>query len=75
MLVSVFVTTLDADVMSKNCNAPLQSHHAVEYGLWICKRSEGATPVVVTAVCRFCEVFGKEEAVVGIKRSCLGRIK
>ena len=45
-------------------NMHFQSRHAVEFGLRICKRSAGASTIVVTTVCRFCEVFGKEEAVV-----------
>ena len=61
--------------MSKKRNTPFQSHHAVEFGLRICERSAGASPAVITTVCRFCEVFGKEEAVVGRKRSRSDRIK
>ena len=46
-------------------NTPVQSHHAVEFSLRICERSAGTSTTVVTTVCQFCEVFGKEESVVG----------
>ena len=35
----------------------------------------GASATVVTTVCRFCEVFEKEEAVVGSNHSCSDRVK
>ena len=47
--------------ISKKRNMPLQSHHAVEFGLPVCERSAGASPNVVTVIFRFCEVFGKDE--------------
>ena len=47
--------------MSKKRNTPFQSHHAVEFGLWICKRSAGVITNAVTTVCQLCKVFGKEE--------------
>ena len=61
--------------ISKKRNTPFRSHHYVEFGLQVCERSTGARPNVVTPVCRFCEVFGNEEAVVGRKRSRLDRAK
>ena len=52
MLVCVcFVTNLDADVMAKKLNVPLQSHHAIESGLRICECSASAISVVVTVIC------------------------
>ena len=51
-----------------NRNTPFQSRHAVEFGLQICERDAGASSTVVKTVCRFCKVFGKEEAVV--ERKC-----
>ena len=44
-------------------NTTFQSHHDLELGLRISERSAGASSTVVTVVCRFCKVFGKEEAV------------
>ena len=59
VLVCVFVATLGPADMDKQLNTPFQSCHAVEFFLRICERSAGANPVVVMAVCQFCEVFGK----------------
>ena len=56
-------------------NTPFQSRHALEFGLRISKRSAGASSTVVTVVCRFCEVFGKEESAEERKRSRLDRVK
>ena len=56
-------------------NTPFQSRHADEFGLRICERSTGASSTVVTTVCRFCEVFVKEEEVVERKRSRSDRVK
>ena len=56
-------------------NTPFQSRHDVEFGLRICERSAGASTTVVTRVCQFCKVFGKEEAVVGSKHSCSECVK
>ena len=56
-------------------NTPFQSRHAVEFGLQIYERSRGASSTISTTVCRFCEVFGKEEAVVERKGSRSDRIK
>ena len=56
-------------------NTPFQSHYDVEFGLRICERSAGASSTVVTTVCRFCEVFGKEVAVLERKRSHFDRVK
>ena len=61
--------------MSKKRNTPFQSHHDVEFGLQICERSAGASTTVITTVFRFYDVFGKEETVVGRKRSRLDRVK
>ena len=57
------------------CDTSFQSHHAVELSLQICKRSAGSSTTVVTTVCQFYEVIGKEEAVVGRKRSRSDRFK
>ena len=56
-------------------NAPFQIYHDIELGLRICELSAGANTTVVTTVFRFCEVFGKEEAVVRRKRSRSDRVK
>ena len=56
-------------------NTPFQSLHAVEFGLRICEHSAGDSTTVVTTVCRFCEVFGKEESVVERKHSSLESVK
>ena len=56
-------------------NTPLQSRHAVEFGLRIYEHSAGASSIVVTTVCQFCEVFGKEESVVERKHSRSDRVK
>ena len=61
--------------ISKKRDTPLQIRHAVEFGLRICKRSAGASTTVVTKVCQFYEVFRKEEAVVGSKRSRSDHVK
>ena len=61
--------------MSKKRNTPFQSQHAVEFGLLICECSAGSCTTVVTTVCQFCEVFVKEESVVGIKRGRSDRVK
>ena len=69
VLVCVFVITLDAATMTKNRSTPFQSHHAVEFSLCICESSAGNIPMVVTLVCQFFPVLGKEEAAVIRKRS------
>lgn len=62
--------------MPKKRNTPFQSNHTLEFGLRICERSTGASTAVVATACRFCEVFGKEEAVeVGRKRNRSDRVK
>ena len=50
-------------------NTPFQSFHALDFVLRIIKSITGARSTVVTVVCRFCEVFGKDEAVEERKRS------
>ena len=76
------VTTLDVAVappcrrMSKKRKTPFQSYHAAEFGLRVCERAAGESTAVVAVACRFCEVFGKEEATaVGRKRSRSDRVK
>lgn len=50
-------------------NTSFQANHAAEFGLRICQRATGSSTAVVAVACRFCEVFGKEEPSVGMKRS------
>ena len=66
---------LESVIMAKNSNMTFQWHHAVEFVLQMLERSAGAIPVVVMAVCWLYEVFGKEEELVGSKRSHLDRVK
>ena len=42
-------------VIAKKCNLDLQIRLAVEFILQISVSSVGASPVVITVVCRFCE--------------------
>jgi hypothetical protein len=60
---------------SKNRDTPFQAHHVDEFGLRICKRAVGYRTAVATTACRFCEVFGKEDSEVGMKRGRSERIK
>jgi hypothetical protein len=53
----------------KKRDTPFQDYHVDEFGLRICKRA------VVTTAFRFCEVFGKEESEVGMKRGRSERVK
>eukprot|EP00171_Calliarthron_tuberculosum_P001131 IDg1131t1 len=50
-------------------NTPFQTHHAAEFGLRICQHAAGDSTAVIAVACRFCEVFGKGEPAVGMKRS------
>jgi hypothetical protein len=59
----------------KKRDTPFQAHHVDEFGLWICKRAVGNSTAVTTTACRFCEVFGKEESEVGMKRGRSERVK
>lgn len=59
----------------KKRNTPFQTQHVHEFGLRICERAAGSSTAVVTAACRFCEVFGKEDASVGMKRGRSERVK
>jgi hypothetical protein len=52
----------------KKRDTPFQAHHVDEFGLRICERAVGNSTAVATTACRFCEVFGKEESEVGMKR-------
>jgi hypothetical protein len=52
-----------------------QAHHVDEFGLRICERAVGNSTAVATTACRFCEVFGKEESEVGMKRGRSERVK
>ena len=51
VLVCLFVTTLYTGAMDEKGNTPFHIHHAVEFGLHICERSAGSSPMVVTGVC------------------------
>jgi len=59
----------------KKRDTPSQAHHVAEFGLRICKRAVGNSTTVVTTACRFCEVFGKEESEVGMKRGRSEHVK
>jgi hypothetical protein len=59
----------------KKRNTPLQAHHVDEFGLRKCERAVGNSTAVATTACRFCEVFGKEESEVGMKRGRSERVK
>jgi hypothetical protein len=59
----------------KKRDTPFQAHHVDEFGLRICERAVGNSTAVATTACRFCEVFGKEESEVGMKRGRLQRVK
>jgi hypothetical protein len=59
----------------KNRDALFQAHHVDEFGLWICERAVGNSTAIATMVCRSCEVFGKEESEVGMKRGRSERVK
>jgi hypothetical protein len=59
----------------KKRDTPFQAHHVDEFGLRICERAVGNSTAVATSACRFCEVFGKEESEVGMKRGRSERVK
>jgi hypothetical protein len=59
----------------KKRDTPFQAHHVDEFGLRICERAFGNSTAVATTACRFCEVFGKEESEVGMKRGRSERVK
>jgi hypothetical protein len=59
----------------KKRDTPFQAHHVAEFCLRICERAVGNSTAVVTTACRFCEVFGKEESEVGMKRGRSERVK
>jgi hypothetical protein len=59
----------------KKRDTPFQVHHVAKFGLRICERAVGNSTVVVTTACQFCEVFGKEESEVGMKRGHSERVK
>jgi hypothetical protein len=59
----------------KKRDTPLQAHHVDEFGLRICERAVGNSTAVITTACRFCEVFGKKESEVGMKRGRSERVK
>jgi len=59
----------------KKRDTPFQAHHVAEFGVRICERAVGNSTTVVTTACRFCEVFGKEESKVAMKRGRSERIK
>jgi hypothetical protein len=59
----------------KKRETTFQAHHVDEFGLRIWKRAVGNSTAVATTACRFCEVFGKEQSEVGIKRGRSERVK
>jgi hypothetical protein len=59
----------------KKRDKPFQAYHVDEFGLRICERAVGNSTAVETTACRFCEVFGKEETEVGMKRGRSERVK
>jgi hypothetical protein len=59
----------------KKCDTPFQAHHLDEFGLRICELPVGNSTAVATTVCRFCEVFGKEDSEMGMKRGRSERVK
>jgi hypothetical protein len=59
----------------KKRDALFQAHHVDEFGLRICERAVGNRTAVPTMACRSCEVFGKEESDVGMKRGVSERVK
>jgi hypothetical protein len=56
-------------------DTPFQAHHVDEFGLRICERTVGNSTAVATMACRLCEVFGKEESEVRMKRGRSERVK
>jgi hypothetical protein len=59
----------------KKRDTPFQAHHVDEFGLRICERAVGNSTADAKAACRFCELFGKEESEVGMKRGRSERVK
>jgi hypothetical protein len=59
----------------KKRDTPFQAHRVDEFGLRICERAVGNSTAVATTACRFCDVFGKEESEVGMKRGRSERVK
>jgi hypothetical protein len=59
----------------KKRDTPFQVHHVDEFGLRICEHAVGNSTAVAMTACRFCEVFGKEESEVGMKRGHSERVK
>jgi hypothetical protein len=62
-------------MLPKKRDTPFHAHHIDEFGLRTCERAVGNRTAVGTAACRFCEVFGKEESEVGMKRGRSERVK
>lgn len=50
----------------KKRNTPFQPQHAPGFSLHIGERASSDSDALVAAGCRFCELFGKEEAAMGI---------
>jgi hypothetical protein len=59
----------------KKRDTPFQARHVDEFGLRICERAVGNSTVFATKACRFCEVFGREESEVVMKRGRSERVK
>jgi hypothetical protein len=59
----------------KKRDTPFQAHHVDEFGLRICERAFGNSTAVATTARLFCEVFGKEESELGMKRGRSERVK
>jgi hypothetical protein len=59
----------------KKRDTPFQAHHVDEADLRICERAVGNSIPVATTAWRFCEVFGKEESEMGMKRGRSERVK
>jgi hypothetical protein len=59
----------------KKGDTPFQAHHVDEFGLRIRERAIGNSTAVAVTACRFCEVFGKEESEVGMRRGRSMRVK
>ena len=74
--VGIFTYFYFSRTMSKkrlNRNTPLQSRHALEFGLQICDCSAGTSTTVVTTVCRFSRFLERRTASSTSRRS-FGRI-
>jgi hypothetical protein len=56
-------------------DTPFQAHYIDGFGLRICERAVGNSTAVATTERRFCEVFGKKESEVGMKRGRSERVK